>query len=108
MNILAQNNVEYIHNWADHDCYLNKGKAKFDFFLPHFDKIIEYDGEQHFRPVQYGNMSKEEAIKEFSLRKIFDRKKDYWAKKNKKKLLRIKFNENPKDKIFQFINAKND
>ena len=53
-------------------------------------------------------MSKEEAIKEFSLRKIFDRKKDYWAKKNKKKLLRIKFNENPKDKIFQFINGIND
>ena len=108
MNILAQNNVEYIHNWADHDCYLNKGKAKFDFFLPYFDKIIEYDGEQHFRPVQYGNMSKEEAIKEFRLRKIFDRKKDNWAKKNKKKLLRIKFNENPKDKIFQFINGIND
>ena len=82
---------------------MNKGKAKFDFYLPHFNLIIEYDGEQHFKPVQFGNMSKKDAIKEFNQRKIFDRKKDIWALRKKISLIRIKYNENPKNKILKFI-----
>lgn len=89
MNILSQKNIEYIHNWGDHDCVLNRGKAKFDFYLPHFNLIIEYDGEQHFKPVQFGNMSKKDAIKEFNQRKIFDRKKDIWALRKKLVLLEL-------------------
>lgn len=103
MSILSEKNIEYIHNWGKHDCKLGKGKAKFDFYLPHENLIIEYDGEQHFKPVQYGTMSKMDAIKEFKIRKKYDKIKDYWAKKNKINFLRIKYDENPKPIIFKRI-----
>jgi len=100
MAILSKKNIEYVHNWSKHDCILNKGKAKFDFYLPHQNLIIEYDGEQHFKPVQYGTMTKKEAIKEFKIRKKFDIIKNNWAKRKKINFLRIKYNENTKLKIF--------
>ena len=70
MSILSKKNIEYIHNWGKHDCKLGKGKAKFDFYLPNQNLIIEYDGEQHFKPVQFGAMSKIDAIKEFKFAKV--------------------------------------
>ena len=103
MSILSEKNIEYSHNWGKHDCKLGKGKAKFDFYLPHQNLIIEYDGEQHFKPVQYGTMSKIDAIKEFQIRKKYDKIKDNWAKKNQINFLRIKYNENPKPIIFKKI-----
>ena len=107
MTILSEKNIEYIHNWGKHDCKLNKGRAKFDFYLPHQNLIIEYDGEQHFKPVQYGSMTKKQAIKEFKNRKKFDKIKNKWTKKKKINFLRIKYNENPKPKIFNKLRVIN-
>jgi len=101
MSILSKENIEYIHNWGKHDCKLGKGKAKFDFYLPHQNLIIEYDGEQHFKPVQYGAMSKIDAIKEFKIRKKYDKLKSDWAQNTQINFLRIKYNENPKPIIFK-------
>lgn len=86
---------------------MNKGRAKFDFYLPHQNLIIEYDGEQHFKPVQYGSMTKKQAIKEFKNRKKFDKIKNKWTKKKKINFLRIKYNENPKPKIFNKLRVIN-
>ena len=35
---------------------------RFDFFLPKQNIFIEYDGQQHFEPVDFGSMSKDQAI----------------------------------------------
>ena len=99
MSILSEYKISFIHNWNNHNCFLNKAKAKFDFYIKKFNLIIEYDGEQHFKPVQYGNMTKLEALNQFKLRKKYDKIKDIWAKKNKINLLRIKYDEKPKVKI---------
>ena len=99
MSILSKRNIEYFHNWGKHDCKLGKGKAKFDFYLPHQNLIIEYDGEQHFKPVQFGGMTKQQAIKEFKIRKKFDKLKDEWAKKKNINLLRIGYKEKTVSKI---------
>ena len=72
---------------------------KFDFYLPHQNLIIEYDGEQHFKPVQFGGMTKQQAIKEFKIRKKFDKLKDEWAKKKNINLLRIGYKEKAESKI---------
>lgn len=34
------------------DC-INKRKLRFDFYLPEYNTVIEYDGEQHFMPVDW-------------------------------------------------------
>ena len=69
--------------------------------------IIEYDGEQHFKPVQFGTMSKKEAFKEFKIRKRHDKMKNIWARNNKINFLRIKYDENPKNKIFKKLKQLN-
>ncbi len=37
----------------------------FDFYLPEYNILIEYDGEQHTRPKTFGGISKEKAIEKF-------------------------------------------
>ena len=44
-------------------------------------------------------MSKIDAIKEFKIRKKYDKLKSDWAQNTQINFLRIKYNENPKPKI---------
>jgi very-short-patch-repair endonuclease len=47
----------------------SKYNAKYqsvDVCVPHIGLIIEYDGEQHFNPVRFGGISKEEAEEKLS------------------------------------------
>ena len=80
---LDENNIEYIEQFSD-DSLRFKGKLKFDFMLPKFKIIIEYDGLQHFKPVDFFNG--EGGYKETVIKDII---KNEWAKVNGYKVLRI-------------------
>lgn len=48
--ILKENNIEYIQEKRFNDCVFNTKKiARFDFYLPQENCLIEYDGIQHFQ-----------------------------------------------------------
>ena len=47
-NVLRELNIEYIHEYK-----LKNSQLRFDFFLPNLNTAIEYDGEQHFKNVDY-------------------------------------------------------
>ena len=49
-NILDNLNIEYIHQYTIDDCRNPKTNHLlfFDFYLPLYETIIEFDGEQHF------------------------------------------------------------
>jgi len=50
-NVLS---VNYIHQYTFVDCISKLGRIlRFDFFLPDFNIIIEYDGLQHFQPIPF-------------------------------------------------------
>lgn len=49
---LCNNNISYILQKTFEDCK-NKKQLPFDFYLPEYNICIEYDGEQHFRPVDF-------------------------------------------------------
>ena len=52
--ILKNNNIEYVKQKTFTDCVgLTKRciKLPFDFYLPKYNTLIEYDGQQHFKPV---------------------------------------------------------
>lgn len=51
-NILQKNKIEFIRNHTFSDC-LRSRRLKFDFYLPKFNMIIEYDGEHHFHENKY-------------------------------------------------------
>lgn len=67
---------------------------KFDFYLPLQNILIEYDGMQHFYPVEYFG-----GEKAFQTQKNNDKEKDDWCKINNIQLKRIKYTQN-EDTIF--------
>jgi len=45
-------NLNYEYNFIFNDCR-DKNPLPFDFYLPDYNTCIEYDGEQHFKPIDY-------------------------------------------------------
>lgn len=87
-SFLKRNKIKYIRQYKLDKCR-NKYRLPFDFYLPNYNMCIEYDGEQHFKPIEaFGG--KEEFIKIKKRDKI---KTDYCFN-NKIKLLRISFKDN--------------
>jgi len=54
----------------------NGGKQEIDIWVPSLKLAIEYDGEQHFRPVKFGGISDKQAKINFKRTKILDELKD--------------------------------
>lgn len=84
MQILDNMNINYIDEYKiegynyRYDFYISIGETKF---------LIEYDGEQHFKFVDYFFKS----LEEFEKRKLDDMKKNIIALENNYKLLRIHY-----------------
>lgn len=94
---LEKQKIKYLTEWTDHNLYsplYKRAKLRFDFFISKLNLIIEFDGEQHFRPLTLGKMSEKQARISFETIKRNDRLKNKWAKKNKIKMIRIKYNQN--------------
>lgn len=93
-NLLTKNNIKFIPEKKFRDCK-NIGELPFDFYLPIQNLLIEYDGIQHFRSIDF--FGGKEGLDE--LRKNDEIKNNY-AKENNIKLLRIKYvNLNKIEKI---------
>lgn len=88
---LDDNNIEYVYNRT---CLDFLKPLKPDFYLPDYNLVIEYDGEQHFRPVNIFG-----GAKEFERRKQLDESKNILCKENGVNILRIKYTE--------FLNIEN-
>ena len=92
---LEDNNIQYIPEKNFHDCK-NKQLLPFDFYLPDLKCCIEYDGEQHFSPINFNGCSNEKAQQSFQSTQINDEIKNLYCCRNNIKLIRIPF--------FQFKN----
>jgi hypothetical protein len=90
---LIKNKLQYKHQHTFSDCVVpgTKTRLKFDFFIPKFNLGIEYDGEQHFKPRNFGNISNERANLNFKRIKYLDNLKNDYAKKNNIFLIRIPY-----------------
>ena len=97
-NYLKTNNYEYLTQHKFPDCK-NIYPLPFDFYLPKLNILIEFDGEQHERPVNYFG-----GIKAFDKLKINDNIKNDYAKTQNIKLVRIKYKENIIEKLEDFLN----
>ena len=58
----------------------------FDFYLPNYNICIEYDGEQHFKPIKYFG-----GQKAFQSQQQKDEIKNKYCQDNKIKLIRISY-----------------
>lgn len=92
-NWLDNNNITYKSQKTFKECK-DKRTLPFDFYLPDYNLVIEYDGEQHYKPIEYfgGEKSFNNIIKH-------DKIKDNYCKNNNIKILRIPYFENVKEKL---------
>lgn len=66
----------------------------FDFYVPDLNVCIEYQGEQHYRPVNFGGISDEEACNNFLTTQRHDEIKRNYCTNNNIKLICIPYWEN--------------
>lgn len=88
-------NIEFIYNryiWKD-------ASLRPDFYLPFYNLVIEFDGKQHFEPIEY--FGGEEGFKK---RQTKDKEKNDYCKNHNIDILRIPYWDI--DKIEKIIKAK--
>lgn len=90
--ILDNLNIKYKSQYKFQDCK-DINALPFDFFIPYYNIAIEYQGEQHYKPVQFGGISIEEAKKIFEIQKRHDNIKSNYCMLNGIKLLSIPYTE---------------
>ena len=79
--------IKYIRQHSFDDCrYINK--LNFDFYLPDFNTCIEFDGIQHFKPIDVFG-----GDEEFRLCLKRDKCKNEWCLKNNINLIRIRYDQ---------------
>lgn len=94
---LEKLNIEYVQEKRFASCR-DKKELPFDFYLPHYCVLIEFQGFQHFKKHNYFG-----GEKEFKSLKKRDFIKKQWAKENKIPLLEINSYKEISKKILFFI-----
>jgi hypothetical protein len=88
-DILTSLNIKFVQQYKFSHCK-DKVQLPFDFYLPDYNICIEYQGEQHYKPVDFAGKGIEWARKNFLSVQNHDKiKKDYCLSHN------IKFLEIP-------------
>jgi len=77
----------------------HKRRLPFDFYLPDYDALIEFDGQQHFEP-DY-SWIKDPVLSQNNLEmiQIRDGIKDEWAKSKNIPFFRIRFDEDLQERM---------
>lgn len=84
-NWLSDNGISYEHQKKFAGCR-DKNELPFDFYLPDYNAVIEYDGYQHFEPVEFFG-----GIKGFNTRVKHDDIKTTYCHEHGIELLRIPY-----------------
>ena len=95
---LKQNNIEFKNEHIFIDC-IYKRPLKFDFYLPNNRIAIEFDGIQHFKPVDIFG-----GEKAYNLQLIKDHIKNNYCVNNHIKLYRIKYSDIIEEKLTLILN----
>jgi len=86
---LQNNNINFIPQYSYDNCrYINK--LFFDFYLPDYNILIEFDGKQHFEPIEW-LYEQSENIFQLQIKK--DQIKNKYCLDNNIKLIRISYKD---------------
>lgn len=88
---LDSKNIIYYQQYKFEDCK-NDRSLPFDFYLPQYNTCIEYDGQQHYKLIDFsGNMTIKEQEDRLEYYKRNDNIKTKYCKDNNIKLIRIPY-----------------
>lgn len=91
-DVLNDLGIKYVTQYRFVDCKKIR-TLPFDFYLPDFSTCIEYDGQQHYRPVTFGGCTIEQAIDAHARTKENDHIKNQYCQNNNINLIRIKYSD---------------
>ena len=97
---LAKHNILFKRQYRFNECK-NIFQLPFDFYLQNYNTCIEYDGEQHYYPIDY--FGGEEGL---TKRQQNDEIKNNFCKENNIGLLRIKYDQDIKLVLDNFFKNK--
>ena len=87
---LLKNGYEFAEQYSFDDCrYIHT--LSFDFYLKSLNLLIEVQGEQHYKPICFGGITKEEANRNFSIQQIKDDIKRNYCRLHNIQLLEIPY-----------------
>lgn len=89
-NFLTNHNIEFVKEKKFDSCKYKK-PLRFDFYLPSYNICIEYDGEQHYKPIDFANKGQEWATELYQQNIERDLIKNQYCKDNNIKILRIPY-----------------
>lgn len=101
VDILNNNNIKYVCQKRFKDCK-DKRALPFDFYLTDWNVLIEYQGEQHYRPIRRGNMSEAQAKASLQITQEHDSIKYEYCKKNNIPLICVPYWERETMDIYIF------
>ena len=99
---LEKNNINYEYQKTFDGCN-DKKRLPFDFYLPQYNMCIEFDGAQHFKPVDFAGKGEEWALKQFQKGKYHDDIKNQYCQDNNIRLLRISYLQDISFELSQFL-----
>lgn len=87
---LVSNNIDYIPQKTFDDLVgIRSGLLSYDFYLPEYNVLVEFQGQQHEEPVSFNGESEEVAQERFEIQQEHDRRKRQYAANNNINLLEI-------------------
>jgi hypothetical protein len=101
-NLLDNWGYEYITQYRISDCK-DILPLPFDFYIPKFNILIEYDGILHFKPQRLSKMSKNSAQKAYEIIVKHDYIKDIFCKNNNLPLTRISYLDDEDNNVEYYL-----
>lgn len=91
---LEENNISYIPQ-KKFDGLIGVGgrKLSYDFFLPDYNILIEYQGRGHYEPVNFANRERLTGEQQFEKQIEHDKRKRNYAKENGYELIEIPYQQ---------------
>lgn len=80
-----------IKNQPEYPVIIDGIRYKYDFYLPEYNLMIEYDGNIHYEPARYHGKDSEQDLLDFKKRQQRDEIKNKYCKDNNINLLRIPY-----------------
>lgn len=98
---LQNRNIRYTYQKTFCDCK-DKKELPFDFYISEREVCIEFDGRQHFEPVDFAGKGVEWAYEQFEKTKYHDQIKTEYCKCHNIHLLRIPYFKNVEEELEKF------
>lgn len=87
---LDNNNIKYYRQYAFDECK-HERKLRFDFYLPELNTCIEYQGEQHFKPIAFYDEDYSDTLSKYKSQVFRDNIKRDFCTKNDIRLIEIPY-----------------